>query len=53
MAARQNNRTLAIFWTNGGLFYWRIYMSLGIDELMKSACTGKACFQSFCSVILT
>ena len=27
------NRWQAIIWTNGGLVYWRIYASLGLNEL--------------------
>ena len=27
------NRRQAIIWTNGGMFYWRIHASLGINEL--------------------
>ena len=26
-------RRQAIIWTNGGLVYWRIYASLGLNEL--------------------
>ena len=27
------NRRQAIFWNSVGVFYWRIYTSLGLDEL--------------------
>ena len=27
------NRRQAIIWTNDGLVYWRIYASVGLDEL--------------------
>ena len=27
------NRRQAIIWTNGGLVYWRIYVSLGFNKL--------------------
>ena len=30
------NRRQAIIWTNGGLGYWRIYTSLGLNELNKT-----------------
>ena len=29
------NRWQAIFWTNGGLVYWCIYASLGLNELIN------------------
>ena len=28
-----NGLAPSIIWTNGGLFCWRIYASLGLDEL--------------------
>ena len=33
------NRWRAIIWTNGDLVYWRIYASLGLNELTESAIT--------------
>ena len=29
------NRRQAIIWTNDSLFYWRIYASLGLNELIQ------------------
>ena len=34
-------RRQAIIWTNDGLGYWRIYASLGLNELYDSQCPPK------------
>ena len=36
MAWHLATRRQASSWTNVGMFYWRIYASLGLDELKQS-----------------
>ena len=42
MPVRITNRHPASFWTNDGLFYWRMYASFGMDEVTKTVCTVKS-----------
>ena len=45
-----SNRRQAIIWTNNGLVYWRIYASLGLNELVYCSNNGvvliKCCSKS-------
>ena len=44
------NRWQAIIWTNDGLSYWRIYASLGLNELTVATLSVEECNETMNSL---